>query len=83
MKATPLVFVSSQFHLVHVSSLKFLSLNDDNTESLFYELVDFPSQGSVLRFIPCLQFQKLRTNVIFHGDPVILTSVKTVCNRPP
>ena len=56
MKATPLIFGASIFHLVHVGSLKFLSLNDRNTENLYFELVDFPQEGSVLKFLPCLNF---------------------------
>jgi inositol 1,4,5-triphosphate receptor type 3 len=83
MKGTPIIFNSSVFHLVHVPSLKFLTLNDENTENLFFSLVDFASEGSVLKFIPCLQFQKLRTNLVYSGDPIILTSIKSVCNRLP
>lgn len=34
LKGTPLLFTSSTFHLVHVSSLKFLALDDENLEDL-------------------------------------------------
>jgi hypothetical protein len=34
LNGTPLIFSSSLFHLVHVASLKFVSLNDTNLEDL-------------------------------------------------
>lgn len=34
LTGTPLIFGSSQFMLVHVTSLKFFTLNDDNQEDL-------------------------------------------------
>ena len=37
----------------------------------------------MLKFSPCLQFQKLRTNVVHSGDAVVLSSTKAVCNRLP
>jgi inositol 1,4,5-triphosphate receptor type 3 len=83
LTGTSLLFQSSQFHLVHVESLKFLCLNDKDPENLYFQLVDFPSEGTVLKFLPCLNYQKLRTNVIYDGDPVILSCVKAVCNRLP
>ena len=83
LTGTPLVFSSSLFHLLHVASLKFLALNDSNLEDLQFELVDFPNENTVLRFNPCLNFQKLRTNVVYHGDVVCLSAQKQVCNRGP
>jgi len=46
-----------------------------------FELVDFPNENTVLKFIPSLNFQKLRTNVVYHGDVVCLSPSKNVCNR--
>ena len=50
LTGTPLIFGSSQFMLVHVTSLKFFTLNDDNQEDLKFQLKDFPEEGSVLKF---------------------------------
>jgi inositol 1,4,5-triphosphate receptor type 3 len=46
-----------------------------------FELVDFPNENTVLKFNPSLNFQKLRTNVVYHGDVVCLSANKLVCNR--
>jgi len=83
LSGTALIFGSSQFMMVHVTSLKFLTLNDENPEDLKFILKDFPEEGSILKFAPCLNFQKLRTNIVYNNDAVILCSVKVVCNRPP
>lgn len=83
LTGTPLIFGSSQFMLVHVTSLKILTLNDENPEDLRFQLKDFPEEGSVLKFTPCLNFQKLRTNIVYNQDAVYLSSVKAVCNRSP
>lgn len=56
LTGTDLIFGSSQFMLVHVTSLKFLTLNDDNPEDLKFSLSDFPDEGSILKFSPCLNF---------------------------
>ncbi|CAD8076144.1 unnamed protein product [Paramecium sonneborni] len=81
LAGTPLVFSSSIFHLVHVSSLKFLSLDDQNLEALQFKLIDFPNNNTLLKFNPCLNFQKLRTNQVYSGDVVCISANKQVCNR--
>ncbi|CAD8133483.1 unnamed protein product [Paramecium octaurelia] len=83
LTGVPLIFGSSTFMLVHVTSLKFLTLNDENPEDLHFQLKDFPEEGSIMKFTPCLNFQKLRTNIVYNKDAVILSSTKVVCNRPP
>lgn len=82
-KGTPLIFGSSTFHLVHVASLKFLTINDDNIEDIRFELKSFPNEGSILKFIPCLQFQKMRTNIVYSGDAAVVAAQKQICNRYP
>ena len=37
LKGTPVLFSTSTFHLVHMASLKFLSLNYKNTDNLMLE----------------------------------------------
>ncbi|CAD8153241.1 unnamed protein product [Paramecium pentaurelia] len=81
LAGTPLVFSSSIFHLVHVSSLKFLALDDNNLEAIQFKLIDFPNDNTLLKFNPCLNFQKLRTNVVYSGDVVCISANKQVCNR--
>lgn len=81
LMGTPLVFSSSTFHLVHLPSMKFVALDDENLEGLQFKMVDFPNENTVLKFNPCLNFQKLRTNVVYHGDVVCLSAAKQVCNR--
>ncbi|CAK68868.1 unnamed protein product (macronuclear) [Paramecium tetraurelia] len=81
LAGTPLVFSSSIFHLVHVSSLKFLALDDQNLEALQFKLIDFPNSNTLLKFNPCLNFQKLRTNLVYSGDVVCISANKQVCNR--
>ncbi|CAK81773.1 unnamed protein product (macronuclear) [Paramecium tetraurelia] len=81
LAGTPLVFSSSIFHLVHVSSLKFLALDDQNLEALQFKLIDFPNNNTLLKFNPCLNFQKLRTNQVYSGDVVCISANKQVCNR--
>jgi len=76
LAGTPLVFSSSTFHLVHMSSLKFLALDDENLEDLEFKLLDFPNDNTVLKFNPCLNFQKLRTNVVYEGDVVCVSAIK-------
>lgn len=44
-------------------------------------MVDFPNENTVLKFNPSLNFQKLRTNVVYNGDVVFLAANKLVCNR--
>lgn len=44
-------------------------------------MVDFPNENTVLKFNPILNFQKLRTNVVYSGDVVSLSTHKLVCNR--
>lgn len=56
LAGTPLVFSSSIFHLVHVSSLKFLALDDFNLEAIQFKLIDFPNDNTLLKFNPCLNF---------------------------
>lgn len=56
LKGTEILFETSNFHLLHLASLKFLSIDDENPEQIKYKLDDFPSENCLFKFFPCLKF---------------------------
>lgn len=83
LKGSPVNFETSHFQLVHMATMKYLTLNIDSTDNLFFELTDYPNEHSFFKFMPTLKVQKKRNNNVYNEDIVTLSSTSSILNRNP
>jgi hypothetical protein len=83
MKGTPLCFNTSQFVLVHKTSMKYLSFDDSDADNLSFCLVDYPTENSFFKLAPCLKMQTQKSNVIYSNDQVYLINLRLRINQNP
>ncbi|EGR33561.1 MIR domain protein [Ichthyophthirius multifiliis] len=81
LNGTSVLFTSSSFHLVHVASIKFLSLTKDQSNNYIFTLEDFANQQTLFKFLPCLTIQKQRANIVMNRDTINLCNIALIHNR--
>ncbi|CAD8201229.1 unnamed protein product [Paramecium pentaurelia] len=75
LQDTSLLFGTSTFHLIHKDSLRFVMINQESVQ-----LVEFPSDYTVLHFQPVYQYQK-QISCILDQETVTLCAAKSIQNR--
>ncbi|CAD8204536.1 unnamed protein product [Paramecium pentaurelia] len=75
LQDTSLLFGTSTFHLVHKDSLRFVMIDQESVQ-----LVEFPTDYTVLHFQPVYQYQK-QISCILDQETVTLCAAKSIQNR--
>ncbi|KAL4447069.1 hypothetical protein ABPG74_013921 [Tetrahymena malaccensis] len=81
LNGTPVLFSTSSFHLIHLASMKFVSLTKDKSDSYIFTLTDYPNEKSLFKFLPCLSLQKQRSNIVMNKDVVQVCCTGLVHSR--
>ncbi|CAD8158586.1 unnamed protein product [Paramecium pentaurelia] len=77
-------FASSNFMLLHINSLKFLTLYQDDNNNLFLQLTENPDECCFFNFDPSLKLQRGRSdNFVYEDEIVYIACAKKYSGKSP